>query len=307
MYYGTVKEIGRHEDGTLAWLSMTSERYGEYVMQLSEDTVWIDSGRHTADDPADLQEGEGLYVFHSPVASLSLPPQSAALAVVRDVPMDAGCAWYHEVEAITEQDGQVTITTDQGNLLIFADENTQLSHYDGASEITLADLHAGDRIMAWYGAVTDSLPGQTHATHLMVLPGLAEEAEGEAADAITRGELAVMLYERAGKPEVNTDAAFADVTEDAPYAQAVAWAASQGLMNGYGNGSFGPERDLTREQLAMVLWNEAGRPMLMDYPGLTQYPDAGEISRYAQSAVAWAHQQGILSAMENGPWRPRAL
>ena len=305
LYYGTVKEIGRDADGGIAWLRMTSERYGEYVMNLSADTVWIDSGRHAASNPADLQEGEGLYVFHSAVQTYSLPPQSAAFAVVRNIPMDAGCAWYHEVEAVTRKDGWLTITTDNGSLLISADEQTQLSRYHEGEAVSLEDIQSGDRIMAWYDAVTDSLPGQTQATHLMLLPEQDEAQEPESTDPVTRGQLAVMLYEQAGEPETAADVSYTDVQADAPYAQAIRWAAGEGLMSGYGDDSFGPEDVLTREQLTVILWNYAGRPMLMDYPGLAECSDAGEISLFAQPAMAWAHQKGYISADENGLLNPQ--
>ena len=305
IYYGTVEEIGKNADGGIAWLRMTSERYGEYIMKLSDDTVWIDSGRHTASDPADLQEGESLYVFHSAVETFSLPPQSAAFAVVRNIPMDAGCAWYHEVEAATLENGQLTITTDNGSLLIRADEKTQLSRYAGEGAVSLKDIQTGDRVMAWYGAVTDSLPGQTQAAYLMLLPGQDEVGNPGGTDTVTRGELAVMLYEQAGKPEVEANVNYTDVADGSDYDQAIRWVTGEGLMSGYGDGSFGPEDTLTREQLTVILWHYAGSPMLMDYPGLTQYSDVGEISRYAQSAMAWAHQKGYISAGETGLLSPK--
>lgn len=305
LYYGTVEEIGKDAEGGIAWLRMTSERYGEYVMNLSADTLWIDSGRHTASDPSDLQKGESLYVFHSPVETRSLPPQTAALAVVRNTPMDAGCAWYHAVEAAELKDGQLTITTDHGGLLIFADESTKLSRYEGEEAVALEDIQAGDRIMAWYGAVTDSLPGQTHAVHLMLLPEQEETQAPENTDTVTRGELAVLLYERAGKPQVQGDGIYTDVEADSPCFQAIRWVTGQGLMSGYGDGSFGPEDALTREQLMVILWNYANKPMLMDYPGLTQCGDVGEISSFAQPAMAWAHQKGYVSADENGLLNPQ--
>ena len=305
LYYGTVEEIGKNADGAIAWLRMTSERYGEYVMNLSADTVWIDSGRTTASSPSDLREGESLYVFHSPVETRSLPPQTSAFAVVRNTPMDAGCAWYHEVEAVALEDGRLTITTDNGGLLIFADKETKLSRYEGEGGVTLGDIQAGDRIMAWYGAVTDSLPGQAHAVHLMLLPGQEATQTPEDTDTVTRGELAVLLYEQAGKPQVEGDGIYTDVAADSPYFQAIRWVTGQGLMSGYGDGSFGPEDTLTREQLMVILWNYADKPMLMDYPGLTQCGDAGEISPFAQPAMAWAHQKGYLSADENGLLNPQ--
>ena len=76
LYYGQVQEIGRDEAGTITSLLLTSERYGEYVMNISGETVWIDSGERTASDPATLQVGESVYVYHSPVSTRSLPPQS---------------------------------------------------------------------------------------------------------------------------------------------------------------------------------------------------------------------------------------
>ena len=75
LYYGQVQEIGRDEAGTITSLLLTSERYGEYVMNISSETVWIDSGERTASDPATLQVGESVYVYHSPVSTRSLPPQ----------------------------------------------------------------------------------------------------------------------------------------------------------------------------------------------------------------------------------------
>ena len=305
LYYGTVKEIGKNTDGGITWLRMTSERYGEYVMNLSTDTVWIDSGKHIASDPADLQEGESLYVFHSAMETRSLPPQSTAFAVVRNIPADASSAWYHEVEAVILENGRLTVTTDNGSLLIFADEKTQLSRYDGDGSVSLGDIQGGDRIMAWYGAVTDSLPGQTQAAYLMLLPRQNAAQAPENTDAVTRGEFAVMLYEQAGKPEVGAGMNYTDVETDSPYAQAIRWVSGEGLMSGYGDGSFGPEDTLTREQLTVILWRYAGSPMLMDYPGLTQYSDAGEISRFAQPAMAWAHQKGDISADEDNLLNPQ--
>ena len=59
LYYGTVKEWVQDENGAVKQLVLESERYGTYVMNISEDTVWIDSGRRTQSDPSDLKQGEG--------------------------------------------------------------------------------------------------------------------------------------------------------------------------------------------------------------------------------------------------------
>ena len=140
LYYGSVQKIIADEDGTVTALWMDSDRYGEYVMNISPKTAWIDSGNRTAGDPATLDEGERLYVFHSPVSTLSLPPQSAAFAIVRNIPQDASCAQYHKVEAVNVEDGTVRITTDNGGLFLLADEETSVISYIGGSPADLTKL-----------------------------------------------------------------------------------------------------------------------------------------------------------------------
>ena len=115
-----------------------------------------------------------------------------------------------------------------------------------------------------------------------------------------------MLYERAGEPSVESDIVFSDVEAGSEHAEAIRWAAAEGLIDGYPDGTFGAEDSLTREQLAVILWCYAGSPMLMDYTALTQYSDADQISRFAQPAMAWAHQKGLISGGEDGTLAPQA-
>ena len=183
LYYGQVLAIDREEDGTITRLHLTYEAQGDYVMNISSSTVWIDSGSYAASDPADLEVGESVYVHHSPVSTRSLPPQSAAYAVVRNFPQDAGAAQYHEVEAIAQnEDGSVTITTDNGGLMLTVEADAAVTTYAGETA-ALADVKAGDHVMAWYPLVMLSYPGQASAGHLMLLPAAVEERDGEAAEA----------------------------------------------------------------------------------------------------------------------------
>ena len=183
LYYGQVLAIDREEDGTITRLHLTSEAQGDYVMNISSSTVWIDSGSYAASDPADLEVGESVYVHHSPVSTRSLPPQSAAYAVVRNFPQDAGAAQYHEVEAIAQnEDGSVTITTDNGGLMLTVEADAAVTTYAGETA-ALADVKAGNHVMAWYPLVMLSYPGQASAGHLMLLPAAVEERDGEAAEA----------------------------------------------------------------------------------------------------------------------------
>ena len=87
---------------------------------------------------------------------------------------------------------------------------------------------------------------------LLCLAGTAFAAE-ESANA-TRAEAATALWEAVGSPVVNYAMAFADVPQDAPYAEAVRWCAAEGYMQGYDGNTFGPADPITRQQLAAVLY-----------------------------------------------------
>ena len=180
-YYGQVQEIAWDENGTITSLWLTSERYGEYVMNISPETVWIDSGNYSASDPSTLEVGESVYVYHSPVSTRSLPPQSAAYAVVRNFPQDVSAAKYLEVEAVTQnEDGSITITTDNGGLWLTVEQDASVTTYAG-EEASLDQVQVGDHVMAWYEIVLLSYPGQAGTDHLMILPA-AEELPQEGAE-----------------------------------------------------------------------------------------------------------------------------
>lgn len=110
--------------------------------------------------------------------------------------------------------------------------------------------------------------------------------------ATTRGMIVTILYRMAGKPTAD-GTSFADVEQDAYYADAVAWAAESGIVMGYGDGTFGPNDSITREQMATMLYRYAGSPAVTQTA--LQFADSGEVSSYATNAISWAVQQGILS------------
>jgi len=91
--------------------------------------------------------------------------------------------------------------------------------------------------------------------------------------------LVTVLYRLAKEPESSTDDLFNDVAGDKYYTEAVIWAAKNGVVVGYGNGNFGPEDAITREQLATILYRYAGSPTP---PNLVlDFADANKASDYA--------------------------
>lgn len=98
-------------------------------------------------------------------------------------------------------------------------------------------------------------------------------------DYLSRAQLAQILFNKEDRPGVNYLLQFGDVSNDAWYTEAVRWAASQGIVGGYSNGMFGPNDNITREQLAVMLWRYSGSPAATNKE--LHFNDADEISGFA--------------------------
>jgi len=98
------------------------------------------------------------------------------------------------------------------------------------------------------------------------------------------------------------------VKADAYYAEAIAWAAEEGIVSGYGD-TFGPDDNITREQLASILWRYAkykGYDVSVgEDTNILSYTDAFDISEYAIPAMQWACGDGIISGNDDGTLNPK--
>lgn len=122
-------------------------------------------------------------------------------------------------------------------------------------------------------------------------------------EALTRSQMAAVLYNLAGKPEVPIVSMPGDCDPSEWYARAVTWSLAVGVFNGYDDGSgFGPENGLTREQAACVLKNAAGLLGLdtSARADLSAYPDAGDVSDWATNSLSWAVGSGVLNGVDVG-------
>ena len=123
----------------------------------------------------------------------------------------------------------------------------------------------------------------------------------------TRAQLVTILHRLAGEPEPGGDSGFADVAAGTWYTDAVAWAAENGIVNGVSDTEFAPGDDITREQLAAILYRYAACQGydVSQRADLSGFGDASSISGYAQEALSWAHAQGLVLGFEDGSLRPQ--
>lgn len=122
----------------------------------------------------------------------------------------------------------------------------------------------------------------------------------------TRGMLVAILYRMEGSPEVVSPNSFSDVAEDMYYTEAVAWAAANGIVNGYDDDRFGPDDVLLREQTAAILYRYAEyKGMDITTDGALAFDDADMISDYAQDAMLWAVSVELMNGMDENTLAPQ--
>lgn len=161
-----------------------------------------------------------------------------------------------------------------------------------AEDTGFSDIPAG----SWYGDAV------TYVQSNDIMSGVTDTAfhpEGT----MTRAMLAAVLYRASGSPAVTGTDDFTDTSAEAWYADAVVWASRQGLVSGYGNGLFGTNDPVSREQIASIFWRYAGQPEATGTAA--PFADESRISSYALHAVHWARSSGIISGKDGNLFDPQ--
>ena len=120
----------------------------------------------------------------------------------------------------------------------------------------------------------------------------------------SRAMIATILWRMAGSPVVNYAMNYTDVAQGQWCSEAIRWAASEGIVGGYGNGLFGTNDPITREQFAAMLYRfaqEQGYDVSIgENTNILSYTDVADLSEYAISAMQWAVGAGIINGTGDG-------
>lgn len=185
-----------------------------------------------------------------------------------------------------------------------ADEKTEtggeeVKDEEPSEEGAFSDVEAD----IWYADAVDFV------TSRGIMSGTSETTFSPDAPA-TRGMVALIIKNINGTDE-KVYWSYLDVPEDAWYADAVAWCSDKDIMEGYGNGYFGPNDSITREQLVSILYRYAQYRNFsnLDTTGveLLKYGDYGDISGYAGGPMQWALKNSILSGRDNNLLEPKGV
>ena len=120
----------------------------------------------------------------------------------------------------------------------------------------------------------------------------------------SRAMIATVLWRMAGSPVVNYAMNYTDVAQGQWCSEAIRWATSEGVVTGYGNGLFGSNDPITREQLATMLWRYAQTEgydvSIGEDTNILSYKDVANLSEYAIPAMQWAVGAGIINGTGDG-------
>lgn len=121
---------------------------------------------------------------------------------------------------------------------------------------------------------------------------------------LTRAMLVVILYRIEGEPQSGT-AKFDDVENGTWYTNAVSWAASEGIVDGIGDNKFAPNTEITREQIATILYKYSQKKGTVEAASVAVIaPDTDEISDWAKEGMFWAVSQKLITGTDGGRLDP---
>lgn len=165
-----------------------------------------------------------------------------------------------------------------------------------ASTHTFTDVNPTD----WFANAV------TYAYNEGLMSGISATAFGPELTT-TRGMIVTILHKMEGLPAA-PDAIFVDVPAEQYYAKAVAWAAANGIVSGYGNNRFGPNDPITREQMATILYSYAAYKGydITKQADLSTFADVTQVSGYAMQPLAWANANRLINGVGSQKLAPRS-
>ena len=253
------------------------ETFEVRVSQPAHATVSCDAGR--------AKSGQEVTVSVSPEEGWAVESVAAQLS---------GASGLVNYMAHPNGDGTWTFYMPEGNVdIVVALVQTEEDAWscDGGAGCPTHAFWDVDHANGWYHREVD------WAVEHGVMSGYANAPEPTFGpdNLLNRAQMATILHNMAGRPAADRQEAarFSDCTADEWYAEAVSWSVASGAFGGYGGTDrFGPLDDITREQMAVVLWRCSGEPAPSG--SLSGFPDENDASLWARDALEWAVGEGFI-------------
>ncbi len=158
--------VGKTEEGTRLQLN------------LSEETILIDSKKAAAFDIDDIDKGDTIYAEYSSITTRSIPAQSTASLIAANIEKGGGVNLINVSEITKDKDGNVTVYDEEKDLFLTIAEDATVKPYKTRNIVRLSDIVEGTTLIAWYDTVSLSLPAQAY-TEKVVVTAIPEVEEPE--------------------------------------------------------------------------------------------------------------------------------
>ena len=170
---GTITEISKNDKGEIEFIliKVPARENTDIRLRVSSQTMVVDNETGISAGLQELKVGDRIAASHSPVMTMSLPPQTNTEAIVYNIADNAPSAMLHTVDKVEKTENGIRILVDGGSLYINANQDAKISPLNTKNIVTLEDVKIGDRIFAWYSIVQTSYPGQTATEKLVLIPG----------------------------------------------------------------------------------------------------------------------------------------
>jgi len=199
--------------------------------------------------------------------------------------------WYLD-KALTEPVSKVTLDK---NITVYA-KWTDETQTNADPKLPFIDVKQDD----WFHNNVAYVYGKG------IMKGTGSVTFGPGID-MTRAMVVTILHRLEGEPAVSGEAPFDDVRGTGDYYEkAVTWAAGNDIVNGYGNGKFGPNDHITREQMAAIMYRYASFKKfdVSARENLSKFTDAASVSEYALVPMSWANAIGLIAGMPDMTLQP---
>ncbi len=204
--------------------------------------------------------------------------------------------WYTDKELTTAYDFTAKVTK---NFTLYA-KWTKIEKEPEVDDTDKSMIFIDVKATDWFYANVQ------YVVENKLMNGVAEDTFAPN-DTLTRAMLVTVLYRKEGEPATNRSIPFADVDMGAYYANAVSWAKQNGIVNGVTENKFAPDANITREQIAAIIFRYAqykGMETVTSEENL-HFADANEISEYAVSAMNWSVGTGLMKGKSTTTINPK--
>jgi uncharacterized repeat protein (TIGR02543 family) len=259
-----------------------------YVLKDGDVVEWFYSTDYTRDDGSGSWSGGGNAGDQEAANSII-----AIIDVIGTVTKDSGDAIKEARRAYNKlTDAQKVLVTNYDKLVAAEKAYSELM---GGTPLPFVDVREDD----WYYDAVQ------YAFKNGLFEGVSDD-EFDPAGEMTRAMLMTVLYRYEGKPAVSGKNLFVHVVSGTWYTDAVIWAVENGIIRGYGDGIFGTDDPVSREQIAVILLNYAKykETASNNENDLKNYIDSNEISGWALDAMKWANAEGLITGRGSSTLEP---